>query len=153
MAELSTVTRTQVAQTAGTKAPAASFNRMRVAVIETPAVYAAPAQNDTAGTSIVLPQGSRLLLPVTVSNAAGTASSTLSVGLRDARTKVAVDATAVVNAVAITSAATAQVNTGTKTLNGQTYLLPQDCELYLTFGGAAGAANQAIRVEVPFVAP
>lgn len=153
MAELLTVTRTQVAQTAGTKAPAASFNRMRVAVIETPAVYAAPAQNDTAGTSIVLPQGSRLLLPVTVSNAAGTASSTLSVGLRDARTKVAVDATAVVNAVAITSAATAQVNTGTKTINGQTYLLPQDCELYLTFGGAAGAANQAIRVEVPFVAP
>jgi len=153
MAELLTVTRTQVSQTAGTKAPAASFNRMRVAVIETPAAYAAPAQNDTAGTSIVLPQGSRLLLPVTVSCAAGTAASTLSVGLRDPKTKVAIDATAVVNAAAINAASTSQVNTGTKTINGQTYLLPQDCELYLTFGGAAGAANQAIRVEVPFVAP
>lgn len=151
MAEVN-VTRTRLSQIAGTKAPAASFNRVRVAVIETPATYAAPAQNDTAGTDLVLPQGSRVLLPITVSCAAGTASSTLSVGLRDPRTKVAIDATAVVNAAAISSASTSQVNTGTKCITGQTYLLPQDCELYLTFGGAAGSANQAIRVEVPFVA-
>lgn len=152
MAEVN-VTRTRLSQVAGTKAPAASHNRMRVAVIETPATYAAPALNDTAGTDLILAKGSRLLLPVTVSNAAGTASSTLSVGLRNPITKVAIDATAVVNAVAIAAAATAQVNTGTKTITGQTYLLLEDAELYLTFGGAAGAANQAIRVEVPYVAP
>ncbi len=150
MAEVN-VTRTKLAQVAGTKAPAGSFNRRRTAVITMAAAYAAPAQNDTAGTAIVLPKGTRLVLPVTVSSAAGTASSTLSVGLRDATTGTVVDATAIVNAVSIAAAATAQVNTGTKLINGQDYLLPQDCELYLTFGGAAGAANQQIRVEVDFV--
>lgn len=151
MAELN-ITRTKQAQVAGTKAPAGSFNRVRMAVITMPATYSAPAQNDTVGTAITLPKGTRLVLPVTVSSGAGTASSTLSVGIRSALTKTAIDATAIVNAVAIASAATAQVNTGTKLISGQDYLLPEDCELYLTFGGAAGAANQQIRVEVPFVA-
>lgn len=151
MAEVN-VTRTKLAQVAGSKAPAASFNRVREAVITMAAAYAAPAQNDTAGTGIVLTKGTRLVGGVFVSNGAGTASSTLSVGLRDATTLVAVDATAIVNALAITAAAAATVSTGTKLLTGQDYLLQQDCEIYLTFGGAAGAANQQIRVEVPFVA-
>lgn len=151
MAEVN-VTRTKLSQIAGTKAPAGSFNRVREAVITMAAAYAAPAQNDIAGTGIVLPKGTRLVNGVFVSNGAGTASSTLSVGLRDATTLVAVDATAIVNAVAITTAANAGVNTGTKLITGQDYLLPQDCEIYLTFGGAAGAANQQIRVEVPFIA-
>lgn len=151
MAEVN-VTRTKLAQVAGSKAPAASFNRVRVAVITMPATYAAPAQNDTAGTELYLPQGSRILLPVTVSSAAGTASSTLGVGLRSARTKVAIDATAIVAAAAINASATAQVNTGTKVTAGQDYTLLEDAEIYLTFTGAAGAANQAIRVEIPFVA-
>lgn len=153
MAELKTVTKTAVARAAGTKASASSFNRERAAVITTPAAYAAPAQNDTAGTDLVLPLGARVLLPVTVSNAAGTAASTLSVGIRDANTKVAIDPTAILSAAAINAAQTAQFNTGTKLINGQDYVMPQDAEIYLTFGGAAGAANQAIRVEVNFVAP
>src|SRR4051812_43117029 len=152
MAELNTATRTKVAQTAGVKAPAASHNRVRVAVIETPAAWTA-ANGDTAGTSLVLLQGSRLLCPVTLSNGTGAASSTVSVGIRDNLTKVAIDATAVLAATAITTAATAQVNTGTKLTAGQFYVMPQDVELYLTFGGAAPTANQAIRVEVSYVAP
>ena len=151
MAEVN-VTRTKLAQVAGSKAPAGSFNRVREAVITMAAVYAAPAQNDIAGTELYLPKGTRLVAAPTLSNGAGTASSTLSVGLRNAVTKVAVDATAIINAAAITSAATAQVNTGTKLTAGQDYLLDQDCEVYMTFGGAAGAANQQIRVEIPFVA-
>lgn len=152
MAEVN-VTRTKLAQVAGTKSPASSHNRLRMAVVSMAAAYAAPAQNDTAGTSILLLKGTRLAGPVTVSSAAGTASSTLSVGLRNPVTLVAIDATAIVNAAAISAAATAQVNTGTKMLNGQDYVLDQDAEIYLTFGGAAGAANQQIRVEVPYVAP
>lgn len=152
MAEVN-VTRTRLSKIAGTKAPASSFNRVRKAVVTMAAAYAAPAQNDTAGTELVLVAGSRLVGGVYVSNGAGTASSTLSVGLRDAITKVAVDATAIVNAVAITAAASAQVDTGTKLITGQDYILPSDMEIYFTFGGAAGAANQQIRVEVPFVAP
>lgn len=152
MAEVN-VTRTKLAQVAGTKSPASALNGVRVAVIETAAVYAAPAQNDIAGTEIYLAKGTRLLLPVTLSCAAGTASSTLSIGIRDAVTKVAVDATAILNAAAINAAATAQFNTGTKTITGQTYVMPQDVEIYLTFGGAVGTANQAIRAEICFVAP
>lgn len=152
MAEVN-VTRTRLSQIAGTKAPAGSFNRVRKAVVTMAAAYAAPAQDDTAGTALVLLQGSRLVGPVIVSNGTGTASSTLSVGLRDAVTKEVVDATAIVAAAAITTAGTAALNTGTKLTAGQDYLLPKDCEIYLTFNGAAGAANQQIRVEVPFVAP
>lgn len=151
MAEVN-VTKTKLAQIAGTKTSMGSFNRRRTAVICTPATYAAPAQNDIAGTALVLPKGTRVVLPVTVSCAAGTASSTLSVGIRDALTKVAIDANAIVNAASIASAATSQVNTGTKLITGQDYVMPQDAEIYLTFGGAAGAANQAIRVEIDFVA-
>jgi hypothetical protein len=149
MAEVN-VTRTRLSQIAGSKSPAGSLNRVRVAVLTMAAAYLAPANGDTAGTGIVLPKGSRLLAPF-VSNAAGNASSTLSVGIRNPVTKVAIDATAAVNALAISSAGAAYVATGTKVINGQDYVLDQDAELYLTFGGAAGLANQQIRVEVPFV--
>lgn len=152
MAEVN-VTRTRLSQVAGTKAPAAAHNRVRQAVLTMAAAYAAPAQNDTAGSEIVLQKGTRLVNGVFVSNGTGTASSTLSVGLRNPVTKVAIDATAIVNAVAITTAANALVTTGTKLITGQDYVLLEDAELYLTFGGAAGAANQQIRIEVPYVAP
>ncbi|WP_295539270.1 hypothetical protein [uncultured Pseudacidovorax sp.] len=151
MAEVN-ITKTKLAQIAGTKTSMGSFNRRRTAVLCTAATYAAPAQNDTAGTALVLPKGTRVVLPVSLSCAAGNASSTLSVGIRDAVTKQAIDAAAIVNGASIASATTAQVNNGTKLVNGQDYVMPQDVELYLTFGGAAGLANQAIRVEVDFVA-
>lgn len=153
MAENLLVVRSQVDQTAGRKSPAGVQNRLRCAVVQSAAAYVAPANGDTAATKLVLKQGSRIALPITISCGAGTAASTLSVGIRDAVTKVAIDATAIVNAAAINAAATVQVNTGTKCINGQEYYLPQDCEIYLTFAGAAGAANQQFRVEVPYIAP
>lgn len=152
MAELATVTKTAIAIASGKKVDPTAQNRSRFAVITTAATWSA-ANGDTAGTGIVLLKGSRLICDVVASFAAGAASSTLSVGLRDANTKVAVDATAIINALAITTAATSQVNTGTKLITGQDYVLPQDCEIFLTFGGAAPTANQAIRVEVPYIAP
>lgn len=145
--------RSQVDQTMGRKSPAAIKNRVRTAVIQSAAAYAAPANGDTLGTSLVLPQGSRILCPVTFSRGAGTASSTLSVGLRDPITKVAIDATAVLAAADLAAAGTAQFNTGTKVTGGQEYYLPQDAELYATVGGANGAANQQFRVEVNYLSP
>lgn len=153
MAENLLVIRSQADQTAGRKSPPAVQNGVRCAVAQTVAVYAAPAQNDTAGTKLLLKTGTRILLPITVSNGTGTAASTLSVGLRDAVTKVAIDATAIVNAAAIATAGTVQVNTGTKCTAGQEYFLLADAEVYLTFGGAAGLANQQIRVEIMYLAP
>jgi hypothetical protein len=152
MAELSTITRSSAAIALGRKTDPTAQNRVRVAVLETAAAYTA-ASGDTFATGLVLPKGSRLLCPVTISNATNTASLTLAVGLRDAVTKVAIDATAIAAATAITTAATAQVNTGTKLTAGQTYTLPQDAEIYGTFAGATPTANAAIRVEVLYVAP
>lgn len=152
MAELLTVTRTQVAIAAGRKTEPTAHNRVREVIIDTPAVWSA-ANGDTFGTGIVLPKGSRILAGPTLSNGAGAASSTLSFGLRDPITKTAIDATAIANATAITTAACAQVNTGTKFTAGQYYVLPQDAEIYGTFGGAAPTANQAIRLELAYVQP
>lgn len=153
MAENLLAVRSQVDQVAGRKSPAAIKNRIRTAVIQSAAVYSAPANGDTLGTALVIPQGSRILCPVTFSRGAGTASSTLSVGLRDPNTKVAIDATAVLNAADLAAAGTAQFNTGTKLTGGQEYYLPADAELYATVGGAAGAANQQFRIEVTYLSP
>ena len=153
MAELATITRTSAAIALGQKVHPTNQNKLRVAIFETPATYAAPANGDTFATGIVLAKGSRVTLPVTISNGTNAASVTLSIGLRDAITKVAIDATAIVNAAAITTAATAQFNTGTKVNAGQFYTLPQDAEIYGTFGGATPNANVAIRAEISYVAP
>lgn len=152
MAELATVTRTAIAIAAGQKTHPAAQNRVRSVVIDTPAAYTA-AQNDTFGTGIILPKGSRLLTGPALSNAANTASLTLALGLRNPVTKVAIDATAIMAATAITSAATALIFTGTKITAGQYYVLPEDAEIYGTFAGAAPTANAAIRAEIPYISP
>jgi hypothetical protein len=152
MAELATVTRSAVAIAAGQKTKPTAQNRVRVAIIDTPATYTA-ANGDTFGTGIVLNKGSRVLAGAILSNNTNAASVTLALGLRDATTKVAVDATAIMAATAITTAATAPIYTGTKTTAGQYYELPQDCEIYGTFAGATPTANAAIRAEIEYVAP
>lgn len=119
-------------------------------VVEMPTTWTA-ASGDTVATGLVLPQGARLLAPVTVSNGTGTASQTLHVGIRNNRTKAVVDATAIVNAAAITTAGTAQVNTGTKITAGQRYVMPEDMEVYMTLNAATPTANQLIRVELEYV--
>jgi hypothetical protein len=151
MAEVNGRLPTEVA--AGRKVLYDTQGEKSVAVCEMPTTHAGASIADTIGFGIILKKGARLLSGVTLSNSAGTASSTIAVGLRNPVTKVAIDATAVMAQTAITSAATAQVNTGTKITAGQRYVLLEDAELYATAAGAAVAANQAIRVEVPYLAP
>lgn len=134
---------------AGRKVLTDTASDRHVLVVEMPTTWSA-ANGDTVATGLVIPKGARLLSGVTVSNATGAASSTLSVGIRNNATKVAIDAAAIVNAVAITTAATAQVNTGAQLILGVRYVMPVDAEIYLTFGGANPTANQAIRIEVPY---
>lgn len=153
MAEVSNITRSGAANVLGQKAHPTAHNRVRTVVVSMAAAYAALSAGDTVGTAIVIPAGSRLLGPVVLSNAANAASVTLAVGLRDAVTKAAVDATAILAATAITSAAAQALLTGTKLTGGQEYTLPQDCEVYLTFAGATSNANVQIRVEIPYVSP
>ncbi len=125
--------------------------RSFVAICELPATHAAYSIADTIGYGIVLKKGTRLLAPVTLSFSTGTASCTLAIGLRDPVTKVAVDATAILAATAITTAGTSQLNTGTKLTAGQRYVLTADAELYGTVAGAVLAIDQAVRVEVPYL--
>lgn len=122
----------------------------KVAVCEMPTTHAGAAIADTINFGVVLKKGTRLLCPVTLSNGAGTASSTLAVGLRHPVTKVAIDATAILAATAINAAQTIQANTGTKLTAGQRYVLDQDAEIYGTVAGAAVPANQVIRIEVQY---
>lgn len=130
--------------------PSDSYGRKRVVIIETPAVHAA-ALNDTIGSGFRLPAGARLLSSSKVNVlGAGAASSTLSIGTRNFDTKVAVDATAVASAVALTTAARVDANNGTGLGNGA--LTVAGLELYATFTGATPTANQQIRVEVELVA-
>lgn len=136
---------------AGRKALYDSQSKSFVAVAEMPTTYTA-GQNDTVATGVILKKGSRLLAPVTISGNTNTASLTVAVGIRDATTKVAIDATALAAATAITTAATVQVNTGTKLTAGQRYVLPQDVEVYFTLAGAVPTANVPLRVEIPYIA-
>jgi hypothetical protein len=151
MPEINARIPTEVA--AGRKALFDSQGHTSVAVCEMPLVHAGAAIADTIGFGVILRKGSRLLAGgIILSNSAGTASSTIAVGLRNPVTKVAIDATAIMAQTAITTAATAPVATGTKVNAGQRYVLLEDAELYATAAGAAVAANQAIRIEVPYIA-
>jgi len=150
MAEINGRIPTELA--ANRKALYDSQSKSFAAVCEMPLVHAGAAIADTIGFGIVLKKGTRLMCPVVVSNGAGTASCTLAVGLRNASTKVVNDATAVLAATAINAAQNITALTGTKLTNGQRYVLTEDSELYGTVAGAAIPANQAIRIEVPYLA-
>lgn len=153
MAELLTATKSEVARQAGQKAHPTAFNRLRVIKVNTPTTWTA-ANGDTAATDLVIPAGSAIVFGPMLSCAAGAASSTVSVGLRDATTKAVLDATAIIASASIAAATVpTQFNTGTKLNLGQDYILPVDAEVYLTFGGGNPTANQAINIQLFFVSP
>lgn len=89
-----------------------------------------------------------------LNTAAGTASSTMSIGLRNAATKVAIDA---VGLAALTSIASAQktdtIATGNLTKNGQSYITAVECDVYGTIAGAVTPVSpgQLISVTVDYV--
>lgn len=149
MAEINSLQAANVA--AGTKNRSGDHNRVRALVVTMPAAWTA-SNGDTVATKQYLPPNARVIR-VQASNAAGASSSTLSVGLRD-RDGGNADPDALVNALAITSAATADIVTGATLLNGADALTPnRDTEVYLTFGGANPQANQALRVVIEYIAP
>ena len=126
--------------------------RRRTVVFQTPAVFSQLAINDTLAGGVFIPKGARVV-GARVSNSAGTASSTMNVGLRNRLTGVVLSATAISSAIAISSATTTSVDAGNGAYiaAGVNQVVSDDAEVYLTATGAVLAANQLVRVEVDYI--
>jgi hypothetical protein len=126
--------------------------RRRTVVMQTLAAFAALAINDTLAGGVFIPKGARVV-GARVSNSAGTASSTMNVGLRNRLTGVVLSATAIASAIAITTATTTSVDAGNGAYiaAGVNQVVSDDAEVYLTATGAVLAANQLVRVEVDYI--
>jgi hypothetical protein len=99
-----------------------------------------------------IPVGARILA-VRINNAAGTASSTLALGLRRTDTKVVINATGLAAATSIAAAASADVTATGALLNaGQTYETPTEVDVYGTIAGAVTPVSpgQLISVTVHY---
>lgn len=149
MAEVNT---TQAANVAANKKlmPYESHGRVRILASKMPAAYAELAINDTIliGT---IPQGSRILLGGKVSCAAGTASSTLDIGLRKASDGTVIDADGIAASVNTAAAGQKDANSGALIASGAEYVTTEEVEVYATATGAVLAANQALKFEIPYV--
>jgi hypothetical protein len=98
-----------------------------------------------------IPQGARIT-GSWVNCAAGTASSTLDLGLRKTSDKTVIDATGLATAQAISAAGKFDtIGTGTSTKNGLSYITTTEVDVYGTVKGAATPAGQLISVIVDYV--
>lgn len=142
----------QAAKIAANKkvAPNEIYGKKRIVVIGTPATHAL-AQGDTIASGVRLPVGTRFTLGSRVSNAAMGTSVTIDVGIRNADTKVAIDADGIAAAVAVATAGRSALDNGAFIAAGAEYVTDQPSELYVTIGGAAPTASAQLRVEVELV--
>lgn len=150
MAEINSRQAARIA--AGNKVLNADAGRLRTVVVQTPATFAQLAINDTIAGGVFIPKGSRVV-NARVSNAAGTASSTINVGLRKRADNTVLSATAISSAIAISSATTTPTaaGNGAYLAAGVDNVLTDDAEVYVTATGAVLAANQLVRIEVDYI--
>lgn len=121
-----------------------------VMTIMTPATWSG-AQNDTMGSGVTIPPNCRLLANSVVSCNAGSASSTLSIGLRSKKTGTVLSATAIASGVDIAASGVKNAFNGAYVDAGFDFVTTEESEVFLTFTGANPQANQKIRVEVAYV--
>lgn len=125
----------------------------RTIVITMPAAYAQMAIADTIASGQIIPKGS-IITGCRIQNATGTASGTISVGLRKTdAAKTIVSATAIAILTAITTATTVPTlaANGTLCAAGVDSPTTEDDEVYITLAGAILAANTPLRVEVDYI--
>lgn len=131
--------------------PAESHGRQRILVATLAATHAAYAVNDTIFLGRV-PANTRFLLGGAASvGGAGTASSTIDIGLRKTATQEVIDADGITDGADISAAGKVVLDTGALLAGATDYLTPVECDVYATVVGAALAANQQIRIEIPYV--
>lgn len=99
-----------------------------------------------------IPAGSRVTA-VTINNAAGTASSTLAIGVRKTSDKSGAVPAGLSAATAINAAQRVDATTGSLVNAGQSYITPYESDVYGTIAGAATPASpgQVISVTVHYV--
>ncbi|WLE60941.1 hypothetical protein GIY62_06425 [Burkholderia plantarii] len=99
-----------------------------------------------------IPAGARVT-SVSINNAAGTASSTMSIGVRKASDKSGAVPAGLSAATSIATAQNASALTGSLVVNGLSYVTPYEVDVYGTIAGAATPASpgQVITVTVHHV--
>ena len=130
--------------------PQESFGRKRTLCVKMPTTYASASIADTIFLGRI-PAGSRILGTGIVSCAAGTASSTLSIGLRETRTGTVLSATGLATGLDIAAAGVKAINTGAYIAAGAEYVTLVETDVYATIAGAALAANQSLKFEIHYV--
>lgn len=130
--------------------PHETFGRKRILAAKMPTTYAQAAINDTIFLGRI-PAGSRILGTGIVSCAAGTASGTLSIGLRETVTGTVLSATGLATGLDIAAAGIKSVNTGAYIAAGAEYVTLVETDVYATVTGAVLAANQALKFELHYV--
>jgi hypothetical protein len=98
-----------------------------------------------------LPKGARICKDWLVNCAAGTASSTLDIGLRVKATGSVIDADGIAASVNTAAAGYKDANTGALIAAGAEYVTTAEVEVYGTVTGAVFAASQAMTVEGSYV--
>lgn len=132
-------------------APHESFGRIRILASKMPAAHPGAAINDTIFIGRV-PVGSRFLSDAIVSCAAGAATSVLDIGLRKSRDGTVIDADGLAVGIDIAAAGAKDALNGALIANGAEYVTTEEVDVYATVRVAAMPANQALKVEIPYVA-
>lgn len=130
--------------------PYESHGRSRFICSKMPTTYAAVPIADTIFIGRVK-AGTRFLANGTVSCAAGTASSTISIGLRETATGTVISATALATGLDVAAAGVKAINTGAYVAAGAEYVTLKECDIYATVAGAVIAANQSLKFEINYV--
>lgn len=130
--------------------PAEATGKKRVLVVGTPDTHALQ-NGDTIASGIALPVGTRFSAGSLASFAAMGTDVTLDVGIRDFKTKVAIDADGIATAVAVATAGRSAINNGALVKDGAEYVTTVVSEVYLTIGGANPTANAQLRAEIEYI--
>lgn len=100
----------------------------------------------------VIPRGSRILRSGKCWHGAFGASVTMTIGVRDAVTKTAIDAAGLLASASVATAGLVKnIDTGNLLNQVNGYLVTADVEVYATFAGATPTANAQAEFEIAYL--
>lgn len=152
MPEFASRQKTNLAASPKVKAPPTDHGKITVLCATTPAV-AAWAQNDTFGTGIFLPKGTRILRSGRASHGVFGASVTMHVGIRNWDTGAVVAVNGIAASLDVAAAGVKELDGGSLFASGVSYVTDQDCEVYATFLSANPTDNAQLELEIHCVLP